>query len=85
MPEGKRWRVARFQSEELRTEFIAHALALGIDGLEVEPIDDQREVRFRAPTEVEVGIANMIGAHAGKVIPAGPQEQEFARVGSASI
>lgn len=78
MPKGSRWRVARFQSEQLRTEFIAHALALGIDGLEVEPIDGLTEVRFRAPAEVEVGIANMIGAHAGKVIPARPHEQELA-------
>jgi len=70
MSPGQRWRVARFRNEELRAEFIAHAGELHIDGLEVEKIDGQVEVRFRAPAEVEVGIAQMVGAHGGTVVPA---------------
>jgi hypothetical protein len=74
MPEGRPWRIARFRSEELRAEFILHALALEIDGLEVEPIDGERVVRFRAPARVEVGIASMVGAHGGKLVPSAQPE-----------
>ena len=79
MPNGT-WRIARFRSDELRTEFIVHALALRIDGLEVEPVEGDLEVRFRAPAEVEVGIANMIVAHDGKLVPTQQVDLQPARV-----
>jgi hypothetical protein len=75
MAPEQRWRVARFRNEELRAEFIAHASELAIDGLEVQKIDGQVEVRFRAPAEVEVGIAQMVGAHGGKLVPCSPELQ----------
>jgi len=81
MPAGLQWRTARFRTEELRAEFLAHARELRIDGFEVESIDGRIEIRFRAPAEVEVGIAQMIGAHGGKVVP-GPVEPQLIRVGS---
>jgi len=81
MRDGRNWRVARFKTGDLRAEFVAHALALKIDGLQVEPIEREAEIRFRAPAEFEVGIANMIVAHGGKVIPTRKTDSEVAPVG----
>jgi len=64
-----RWRTARFNSAEARTEFIDHARAIPLDGIEVEPLDDVLRVRFRAPARFEIGLATMVEAHDGKVLP----------------
>ena len=85
MPAGRQWRTARFRTDELRAEFIAHARELHIDGLEVERTAGQVEVRFRAPAEVEVGIAQMIGAHGGKVIPALVEPQPVGFVSESAL
>lgn len=69
MPESKRWRTARFHNEEELAEFLGHAEGLEIDGLEVERVEDSDRVRFSAPARVEVGIAQMIAAHGGKLVP----------------
>jgi len=64
-----RWRTARFCSREAREEFIDHARAIPLDGIEVEPLDDELRVRFRAPARFEIGLACMVEAHGGKVLP----------------
>jgi hypothetical protein len=63
------WRTARFNSTEARTEFIDHANSIGLDGVEVEPLGDEHRVRFRAPAKFEIGLAGMVDAHGGKVLP----------------
>ena len=64
-----RWRVARFSSERQREEFLEHARAMALEGLEVEPLSEDLRVRFRAPARYEVGVAGMVIAHGGKVLP----------------
>jgi hypothetical protein len=64
-----RWRTARFSSAEARAEFIDHARAIEIEGIEVEPLEDSLRVRFRAPARFEIGLAGMVDAHGGKVLP----------------
>ena len=68
-PHG-RWRTARFNSGEERAEFVTHARSIGLDGIEVETLDeDELRVRFRAPAKFEIGLAGMVDAHGGKVLP----------------
>ena len=62
------WRVARFADPGKRDEFIDHARSLDVPDIEVEVLDDAR-LRFRAPTRFEIGIAYMVDAHGGKIIP----------------
>ena len=70
MGEGhNRWRTARFNSAEARAEFIDHARAIPLDGIEIEPLEDELRVRFRAPARFEIGLAGMVEAHEGKVLP----------------
>jgi len=69
MVQPERWRLARFTCEEQRNEFLGRAAAIGVDGLEVEPLDHDLRVRFRAPARYEIGIATMIAAHGGKLLP----------------
>jgi hypothetical protein len=64
-----RWRLARFPCEEQRAEFLVRAAEIGVDGIEVEPLENDLRVRFRAPARYEVGIATMIGAHGGTLLP----------------
>jgi hypothetical protein len=64
------WRTARFNNTDERSEFIDHARSIDLDGIEVEPIDDDDvRARFRAPAKFEIGLAGMVHAHGGKVIP----------------
>ena len=69
MANQNRWRTARFGSAEEREEFIDHARAIALDGIEVEPLEDTTRVRFRAPARFEIGLAGMVDAHGGKVLP----------------
>jgi len=69
MADHNRWRMARFGSPEERAEFIDHARAIPLDGIEVEPLEDALRVRFRAPARFEIGLAGMVDAHGGKVLP----------------
>jgi len=64
-----RWRLARFPDEQKRAEFVEHAHAMDLDGLEVEVLEGSERVRFRAPARYEIGLAGMITAHGGKVLP----------------
>lgn len=64
-----RWRTARFNSREERAEFVVHAKSIGLEGLDVEMLDDDVRVRFRAPAKFEIGLAGMVDAHGGKVLP----------------
>lgn len=68
MVDDRRWRAARFRTREDRTEFITHVKGLKTKGIKVERLEET-SIRFRAPAEVEVGIAGMIEAHGGKVVP----------------
>jgi hypothetical protein len=68
--DDRQWRTARFRNTDQRAEFIKHARSMGIDGIEVEPLPDEIGIRFTAPAQVAVGLAGMIGAHGGKVMPA---------------
>ena len=63
------WRLARFPSDLERNEFVNHALSLEIDGIEVVPLDNYPHVRFRAPAQLELGIAAMVDAHGGRIVP----------------
>ena len=70
MGEGhNRWRTARFSSAEARAEFIDHARAIPLAGIEIEPLEDALRLRFRAPARLEIGLAGMVEAHDGKVLP----------------
>jgi hypothetical protein len=69
MSEMRQWRRARFCSVEERTEFISRATNLGLNGIEVESLDDDVGIRFKAPARFEIGLAHMIDAHGGKVMP----------------
>jgi hypothetical protein len=70
MGEGhNRWRTARFNSAESRAEFIDHARAIPVDGIEIEPLEDELRLRFRAPARLEIGLAGMVEAHDGKILP----------------
>jgi len=69
MEPATRWRLAKFPDEQRRAEFVEHAHAMALDGLEVEVLEGNGRVRFRAPARYEVGLAGMITAHGGKVLP----------------
>lgn len=73
MTDQGRWRTARFNSSEERAEFVVHAESIGLEGLELEMVDDGIRVRFRAPARFEVGLAGMVDAHGGKVLPSAEQ------------
>lgn len=77
-----RWRLAKFPDEQRRAEFVEHAHAMGLDGLEVEVLETNVRVRFRAPARYEVGLADMIAAHGGKVMPS-PDLPEAVQIASA--
>jgi hypothetical protein len=73
------WRTARFSTNDERAEFIDHARSIDLDGIEVEPIDgDDVRVRFRAPARFEIGLAGMVHAHGGKVLPTVDADEVFA-------
>ncbi len=56
---------------EQRDEFVSCVRKLTVEGIEVESLYGQTvRIRFRAPARVEVGVAGMIAAHGGKVLPA---------------
>ena len=74
-----RWRLAKFPDEQRRAEFVEHAHAMGLEGLEVEVIEGNGRVRFRAPARYECGLADMIAAHGGKVMPS-PDVPEVVQV-----
>lgn len=82
MADYNRWRMARFGTPEERAEFIDHARAIPLDGIEVEPLEDALRVRFRAPARFEVGLAGMVDAHGGIVLPS-PDPVEVRAVKSA--
>ena len=70
------WRTAKFNNDDERLEFIDHARSIDLDGIEVEPIDgDEPRVRFRAPAKFEIGLAGMVHAHGGKVLPSVDADQ----------
>ena len=69
MEPASRWRLAKFPDEQQRAEFVEHAHAMELEGLEVEVLEGSERVRFRAPARYEVGLAGMIMAHGGKVLP----------------
>ncbi|HXV76055.1 MAG TPA: hypothetical protein VD788_06995 [Candidatus Polarisedimenticolaceae bacterium] len=74
------WRQARFNNAEERSEFIEHARSIDLDGIEVEPVDnDDVRVRFRAPAKFEIGLAGMVHAHGGKVLPSADADQAVPR------
>ena len=75
MSPHSRWRTARFNSREERAEFVVHAESIGLEGLEVEMLDDDVRVRFRAPAKFEIGLAGMVDAHGGKVLPSVDQAE----------
>ena len=78
-----RWRLARFDSDELRAEFIDHARGLAVEGIEVEALAEGTRIRFRAPAKYEIGIADMISAHRGKVLPSLDEGQVMPRAKTA--
>jgi hypothetical protein len=61
--------MARFNNTEERAEFIYHAESIGLEGVEIEKLEDDLRVRFRAPAKFEIGLAGMVDAHGGKVLP----------------
>lgn len=69
MVESQRWRLARFATSEQRAEFIEHVTAIRLENVEIDTLDDGQRVRFRAPARFEIGLASMIAAHGGKVLP----------------
>ena len=73
MSDPRRWRLAKFRCQEHRESFLARAAELGIETIEVEPLDDELGIRFRAPSRLEVGMATMVGAHGGRLIPCGDE------------
>ena len=74
------WRTARFNNDDERSEFIDHARSIDLDGIEVEPIDgEEPRVRFRAPAKFEIGLAGMVHAHGGKVLPSADADQIMTR------
>jgi len=86
MTEPRRWRMARFGTAEARAEFVEHARSIGLEGVEIEPSGDDLRVRFRAPARFEIGLACMVEAHGGKVLPSAEQpesEPETRRVAAA--
>lgn len=68
--EDKRWRWARFPQRESCAEFLSRAQSLDIPGVEVEALDEVG-IRFSAPTALEVGVACMVDAHGGRIMPSG--------------
>ena len=76
----ERWRMARFRTEALREEFIEHARAVCSEAVEVEPLDDGLTLRFRAPARVELGLAEMVSAHQGILVPTPTFEPEPVRL-----
>ncbi len=83
MEDRNQWRLARFGSREERAEFIDHARSIELEGIEVEPLPDDLRVRFRAPAKLEIGLAGMVDAHGGKVLPSNADLPEPERVKSA--
>lgn len=82
MHDPKPWRTARFDNTEQRDEFVSCVRKLTVEGIEVESLYGQAvRIRFRAPARVEVGVAGMITAHGGKVLPTVVQEESLAAVG----
>jgi hypothetical protein len=75
MSPHSRWRTARFNSREERAEFVTHAKSIDLEGIEVETLDDELRVRFRAPAKFEIGLAGMVDAHGGKVLPSVDQTE----------
>ena len=69
------WRTARFNTGEERAEFVTHAKSIGLEGVEVETLEDELRVRFRAPAKFEIGLAGMVDAHGGKVLPSVDQTE----------
>jgi len=69
MSDVRQWLRAQFCSGEERTEFISRASNLGLNDIEVESLEDDVGIRFKAPARFEIGLADMIGAHGGKVMP----------------
>jgi hypothetical protein len=54
-----------------RNEFVSCVRKLSIEGIEVERLNgESSRIRFRAPARVEVGVAGMVAAHGGKILPA---------------
>lgn len=74
MPDCKRWRMAKFTKAEELDEFVRHAGDLDIEDFELESVEDGVSVRFSAPARVEVGIAQMIEAHGGRMMPVADEE-----------
>ena len=64
-----RWRMARFLSTEQRAEFIQHLNSMELEGVEVEMLESENRVRFCAPARYEIGLAGMVAAHGGKLLP----------------
>lgn len=70
MHDPKPWRTARFDSADQRDEFVSSVHRLTVEGIEVESlVGDDARIRFRAPARVEIGVAGMIAAHGGKLLP----------------
>lgn len=83
MHDPKPWRTARFASAEQRDEFVSSVGRLTVAGIEVESLGgDGSRIRFRAPARVEVGVAGMIAAHGGKVLPSAAQQECLAAIAS---
>lgn len=74
MTDCRRWRLARFKRTEELDEFVRHAGDLDIENFEFEYVEDELSVRFSAPARVEVGIAQMIEAHGGRMMPVADEE-----------
>lgn len=80
MSNCKRWRLAKFNKAEELAEFVDHAGGLDIEDFEMESVEDSLAVRFSAPARVEVGIAQMIEAHGGRMVPVADEDPALAGV-----
>ena len=69
MKAQSRWRMARFLNLEQRTEFIQHLHSIDLPGVQLEMLDPENRVRFCAPAKYEIGLAGMVAAHGGKLLP----------------
>ncbi len=69
MENRNRWRSARFRSPEERDEFVDHARSIDLKGFDLETLPDGLRVRFRAPARFEIGLAGMVDAHGGTILP----------------
>jgi len=68
MTVSKRWRRARFARPEQCAEFLERARALELCGLELEGLNELT-VRFCVPPQYEIGMAGMVEAHGGRIMP----------------